>query len=237
MVEEKSTGLPKHFWFKVIYNLERIITYYDLGNRFLSLFQDWKIRNKAIDFLFSGNIIYGVLDLGGGPGTLEPMLSTKSKYIVYVDASCLMIMHAKRINRNLKNVSFIQAVFEYLPLRKGTIDVGIASYSLRDSFNLVKALQEASRVLKKRLVIADLGKPDGRLRSEIIGLYLKLAVPLITSLVTRWVRRNPWKLLYYTYTYLPPTSIYRKLVEKIFGKALVIKFLMGAAIIMVGEKN
>ena len=217
--------------------LEEIIACYDLGNQLFSFFQDWRIRKEAINILFSENRVYRVLDLGSGPGTLEPILSAKSKYVVCVDASYLMIMRAKRVNRSLKNVNYVQAVFEYLPFREGVIDVGIASYSLRDSFNLVKALREAARVLKRKLVIADIGKPDGRLKSEIIGLYLKFAVPLITSTVTRKIRENPWKLLYQTYVYLPPISIYKKLVKRIFGKVDAITFLMGAAVIIIGEKH
>lgn len=234
---KNSIGLPKALWSEVIHSLERIISLYDLGNRFLSLFQDWKIRNKAIDYLFSGNNIYGVLDLGGGPGNLEPVLCKKAKYIVYVDTSSLMTMYAKKVHKKLRKVNYVIAVFEYLPLRNGIIDVGIASYSFRDSFNLVKALQEAARVLKERLVIADIGKPDGRLRAKLVGIYFKVFVPLITAIVTRWIKESPWKLLYTTYIYLPSNSKYKKLLEKIFGKASVISFLMGAAVILIGEKN
>jgi len=234
---KNSIGLPKTLWSKVIHNLERIISFYDLGNRFLSLFQDWKIRNKAIDFLFSGNNMYSVLDLGGGPGNLEPLLHKKAKYIVYVDTSSLMTMYAKRVHKKLRKVNYVRAVFEYLPFRNGIIDVGIASYSFRDSFNLVKALQEAAKVLKKRLVIADIGKPDGRLQAKLVGLYFKIFVPLITALVTGWVKGNPWKLLYTTYVYLPSNSTYKMLLGKIFGKAFVVSFLMGAAVILIGEKR
>lgn len=236
MVRENSTGLPKNFWFKVIYNLERIITYYDLGNRFLSLFQDWKIRSKAIDLLFSRNNIHGVLDLGGGPGTLEPLLCKKAKYVIYVDTSSLMTLYAKKIHKKLRKINYVRAVFEYLPFRNRIIDAGIASYSFRDSFDLVKALREAARVLKKKLIIADIGKPDGKLRAKLVGLYFKIFVPLITALVTRWVKQNPWKLLYRTYIHLPSNSQYKKLIEKFFSKAFAISLLMGAAVILVGEK-
>ncbi len=237
MIIGDSIGLPKSFWLKVINALEGIVAYYDLGNRFLSLFQDWRIRNRAINFLFSEDNIYSVLDLGGGPGTLEPLLCSKAKHVIYVDVSSLMILYAKRIHKNLKNVQYVRAVFEHLPFRDRIIDAGIACYSFRDSFNLVKALQEAARVLKRKIVIADIGKPDKKLQAILVGLYFKVFVPFATALITRWIKENPWKLIYTTYLYLPSNSKYKKFIEKIFGKVSAKKFLMGAAVILIGEKT
>lgn len=229
--------LPKEVWYEALKALERTIPKYDIGNKTLSLFQDWRIRKIALSILLSKKIYNKVLDLGGGPGTLEGILSKHFKQVIYIDFSKAMIAYAKKKHQNHVNIDYIRATFEYIPLREGSMDVGIASYALRDSLNLPKALTEISRTIHKKLVIVDVGKPDNKLLAKIIEIYLKSITPIITSITTGWIKGNPWKLLYKTFTYLLPNSTYKKLVEKIFGKATMHEYIFGAAVIIIGENE
>lgn len=226
-------GIPVDLWFRVRRALEELIPYYDFANKTFSLFQDWNVRSAGLLELqpYKGK----VLDLGCGPGTLAPLLSKIFDHVVLLDASYLMLLNAKGRFKSL-NVDLVQGVFEYLPFRRSSFNSAIASFSLRDSYNLKSSLLEACRVVREKLVIVDIGKPDSRIVDVVFSCYLRYVVPILTSLATRWVRGNPWRLIYETYKHLPRNSAYRALVSKIFGEAKLSELFLGAAIVLVGRK-
>lgn len=226
--------LPIRIWHETLRALERTIPKYDTGNKILSLFQDWRLRKIALSILLSTKRREKILDLGGGPGTLENILSRHFRQVICIDFSKIMISYAKKKHGEKANIDYIRSTFEYLPLKRKSIGNAIASYSLRDSFNLIRALKEIAETIREKLVIVDIGKPESRVLTQAIQFYFKHIVPITTSLATGWIRGNPWKLLYKTFEYLPINSTLKSLVEKMFGKAEIHGFIFGAAIIVVG---
>lgn len=228
-------GLPRKVWHETLKALEKTIPKYDLGNKILSLLQDWRIRKHALSEILSEKNRNRIIDIGGGPGTLEQILSKYYRHVIYVDFSKIMISHTKEKFGNKSNIDYIRATFEYLPFKEKSIDVAIASYALRDSFNLPRALFEIAKAIRGKIVIADIGKPDRKLLSRIMYIYLKNIVPITTSIITGWIRNNPWKLIHKTFTHLPTNTQYKRVVEKIFGAVEIHKFILGAAVIIIGE--
>src|SRR5579875_2849503 len=107
-------------WKSVEEALRRVVPVYDKTNRFISLGSDLKIRKWGLELLkhsiernLSDDGVH-LLDLGCGTGKMSSMLASPT---VMVDA--LQPMMRIALGRN-PNSDGILAVFERLPLRKGT---------------------------------------------------------------------------------------------------------------------
>ena len=229
-------GIPKGLWGRVIKTLEDLVPHYDRGNKALSLLQDWRFRIKGLSFI-SKSECFRILDLGGGPGTLEYYLAKRCKHVIYLDASFYMTLYAKKIYGISTRIDFINAVFEALPFRSEVFDYIITSFAIRDSLNMVKALDETSRVCKGKFIMVEVGKPDNTFIRLMFSIYLKVIVPFLTALATGIIRRNPWRLIYHTYLYLPENSTLKMILSRFFRKVEVYSYLLGAVIIALAEKT
>ncbi len=91
-----------------------------------------------------------------------------------VDASHKML-------RTAGSELMVQAAFEALPFREGIFKSVVAGFSLRDSRDLATAVGEIRRVIAKggRFALCDLGKPDSFPQAVLLGIYIRVAVPVI----------------------------------------------------------
>jgi demethylmenaquinone methyltransferase/2-methoxy-6-polyprenyl-1,4-benzoquinol methylase len=232
-----SYGLGS-LWGRVEDALRSLTPVYDKVNRVISLGQDVKLRRLAAAKALKGNDLL-VLDAGCGPGTMSKIILGSAdcvKQIILVDALRGMLKRAKqRLGED--RCAFVQAVFEYLPLRSDVFDVSVTAFALRDAFDLTRALTELSRVVKCGgvVLILDLGKPDSRLLQAAIGVYWRILAPLLAS---AYIGREGliYRLLYHTYLKLPTNTHLKRIVEKLFTHVELEGRMMGGVIILLAVK-
>jgi demethylmenaquinone methyltransferase / 2-methoxy-6-polyprenyl-1,4-benzoquinol methylase len=161
-------------WKDVVDSLEAIIPIYEKGSSRISLFADKEMRVKVASFAVEGEEGSLVLDLGSGPGTLSRLVAKAGGVPILADASRKMLARADEFDR-------VQCVFEFLPFKPGAFPSAVAGFSLRDSRDLESALIEIRQVIRNggRFAFCDLGKPESRLKADLLGVYLFVAPPLI----------------------------------------------------------
>ena len=78
----------------------------------------------------------------------------------------------------------VQAAFEALPFRDGAFPSVVAGFSLRDSRDLLTAVGEVRRVTtgSGRFGLCDLGKPDSFAKALLLGVYIRVGVPIIGAI-------------------------------------------------------
>ena len=161
-------------WKEVVDSLEAIIPIYEKGSSRISLFADNEMRSKVASFAVEGRKGSLVLDLGSGPGTLSRVVADAGGVPILADASRKMLAGAAGFDR-------VQCVFEHLPFKPGSFPSAVAGFSLRDSQDLESALVEIRRAISDggRFAFCDLGKPESRLKADLIAAYLFVAPPII----------------------------------------------------------
>ncbi|MGI0026175.1 MAG: class I SAM-dependent methyltransferase, partial [Nitrososphaera sp.] len=167
----EAGGLGSRYWGEVIEVLRSVIPVYDKVNRAISLGKDDRFRSRGI----KGRVLPGnlVLDAGSGYGNMSRMALAEADgnaTIVMYDPIPEMLANVKTYIGKGSQATLSSGVFEYLPFRAGTFDVVMCGYSLRDAIQLRQAISEIHRVLKGggRLIIVDLGKPDGALQRALV---------------------------------------------------------------------
>ena len=152
------------YWGEVIDVLREIIPVYDRVNSIISLGKDAEHRDRGI----SQRVLPGdrILDAGSGFGNMSKTALRLTGGRVAVTLYDPLVPMLKSTGPHFEQVpDMANGVFEHIPFRDGEFDAVLCGYSLRDAINLRIAISELHRVLKGggRLVIVDLGKPDGAL--------------------------------------------------------------------------
>jgi demethylmenaquinone methyltransferase / 2-methoxy-6-polyprenyl-1,4-benzoquinol methylase len=221
-VKPRKPGLQRK-WGYVVNSLQAILPSYELASSRISLFMDRRMRREAVAFAVRrGNL---VLDLGSGPGTLSRVVATAGGDPVLLDASRSMLKASKFPNA-------VQAVFEYLPFRKGVFDGAVSGFAVRDAHDLKAALGELANTLKPgaRFAICDLGKPDGPLRALVVGMYLRV-VPSVIGLATAGRVGLRYGSLYDTYVLVLHNSDLAALLGRYVGRTSIHETQMGGSIV------
>ena len=123
---------------------------YDLMNDFMSfgIHRTWK---KNLMNWMSPNKEKKYLDVACGTGDLGKLYldyTDKNCEIVSLDSNSKMIEKGKKRLSKYKNIKWIVAEAEKLPLETNSFDFYTISFGLRNTKNLNKSLSEAYRVLK-----------------------------------------------------------------------------------------
>ena len=123
----------------------RVAGRYDLMNDLMSMgvHRFWKWRfcreaNKAKGDLF--------VDLAGGTGDIAKGLINGHRKVLIIDPSKEMICVAE--NRLGNRCSYISAAAENISLENESVDALTISFGIRNTTDIVKSLQEITRVLK-----------------------------------------------------------------------------------------
>lgn len=217
--------------------LRSIIPVYDKVNRVISLGKDEEYRLRGI----RGRVMPGnfVLDAGSGYGNMSRLALAEAGG----DARVVMCDPIPEMLANVKSylpdahVALSSGIFEYMPFREGTFDVVLCGYSLRDAIQLPQAIAEMHRVLKTggRLIIVDLGKPDGAVSRAFVSMYLRYFLGIFAYFAAGKAGLK-FKTLYGTYLRWPKNSELDSLLKQKFSKVEFDKGMMGGAVIIAAYK-
>ncbi|MEM3692187.1 MAG: class I SAM-dependent methyltransferase [Candidatus Korarchaeum sp.] len=207
----RRRGLGPEEWSRVIEALERTVRKYELVNRVISLGYSGRMRKKLAEMaLLEDGIV--VLDAGCGPGLMSELLLSRLRRakLYCLDPLPSMLKAAFDRLKFLKgdfSLNFIEGTFERIPLPSGSVDLLVASYSLRDARDFYGALEEFRRVLRVggQLLVLEVTKPDNELLARLGGAYLKYIAPLISAPIYGSLK-TPWKELYPTYERMMTSS-------------------------------
>lgn len=222
-MKQRKPGLQNK-WAYVVNSLQQILPSYELASSRISLYADRRMRAEAVSFAVRRGGL--VLDLGSGPGTMSKVVRQAGGDPVLVDASWAMLKASGFPNA-------VRAVFEWLPFRDGVFDGAVSGFAVRDSHDLVAAVGQLSRVLKRgsRFALCDLGKPDSPLKEVVIGFYLR-TMPSVIGLVTAGRVGLRYGSLFDTYVLVLRNSQLKDLFDKYLGPTTVHETQFGGSIVV-----
>ena len=232
--QSADLGLGDAYWPQVLQVLRDIIPVYDKVNSYISLGRDKKHRRQAI----KNRVTQGdrILDAGSGFGNMSrTALQFCAADITLYDPLVPMLKNTGRMFENAPDMSC--GIFEHIPFQDNQFDAALCGYSLRDAINLRAAISEIHRVLKGggRLVIVDLGKPDGSLSRAGVSMYLRLFLPAI-ALIAGGRLGLKFGTLYGTYKRWPKNRDLNKMLLEKFDRVEFETDLMGGAIMVAAYK-
>ena len=129
---------------------DKVYSQYDLMNDFMSLgiHRIWK---KNLLNMMNPHNNQNLIDVACGTGDIAKLflnLVNKSSDITCVDPNKGMIQKGKEKLKEFKNLKWVNASAENLPIKDNCFDFYTISFGLRNTKNLNHALEEAYRVLK-----------------------------------------------------------------------------------------
>ena len=159
---------------------------YDLMNDFMS-FGIHRIWKKNLINWISPTKNKKLIDVACGTGDLGKLFldqTNKNGKIICVDPNKGMINKGKEKLKDYKNINWIVASAEKLPLKDNSCDYYTISFGLRNTKDLNKAISEAYRVLKPggRYMCLEFSKIQNSNLESIYKNYSKL-IPFIGGLV------------------------------------------------------
>jgi len=224
-------------WLEVEEALEAIIDRYEKVNHVISLFQDEKARNIGLETM---GPLHGVgLELGSGPGNFtREILRSLDGFLLGLDYSDRMLRAARGRVRS-ERLSLVRAVFEYLPIRPGSLCFVAAAFALRDSVDKERVMTDVSLALGAggKFLIVDVGKPDSPFVEGLFLVYMRFIMPILAGLVGGEGYRNPWRMLFETYRILPKNKVILRMLTRSFGSARMRKMTQGALAVFLAEKG
>ena len=169
---------------------------YDLMNDFMSLgiHRLWK---KNLINMMNPSSNHKLIDVGCGTGDIAKFYLKnvdENSYITCVDPNNNMIKKGKEKLSKFKNLNWVIAPAEKLPLLENSFDFYTISFGLRNTKNLNKALSEAYRVLKPggRFMCLEFSKIQNSALDIIYKNYSKL-LPSIGKFVVG--EKEPYEYL------------------------------------------
>ncbi len=234
------SGLGNRYWPEVIEVLRSIVPVYDKVNRVISLGKDEEYRHHAI----KGRVIPGnlVLDAGSGFGNMSRVAleeTAGNARIVMYDPLPEMLADTRKFFAAAHHhpPSLSSGIFEHMPFQNDTFDAVLCGYSLRDAIDLRKAIAEMHRVLVPggRLVIVDLGKPDGILKRWMVATYLKHFLGIF-AYAAAGKPGLKFTTLYGTFLRWPKNSELEAILAEKFSKVIFDKGMLEGAIMVAAYK-
>ncbi|MDC0937436.1 bifunctional demethylmenaquinone methyltransferase/2-methoxy-6-polyprenyl-1,4-benzoquinol methylase UbiE [Pelagibacteraceae bacterium] len=175
----KSTILDKTKLVNSVFS--KVHKKYDLMNDIMSfgIHRVWKER--FMDWM-NPSPNSKLIDVASGTGDIAKLFSIKnnnSSEITCAEPNKKMFMEGKTRLRKFKNIKWIRAQAERLPVKDNTYDYYSISYGIRNVTDINKALKEAYRVLKPggRFMCLEFSKIDNEMLNFFYKQYSK-AIPL-----------------------------------------------------------
>ena len=167
---------------------DRIARRYDTVNTVLSAGTDggWRRRAARETGLNSGG---AALDVACGSGKLTAELAKRAGAdgrVVGLDFSARMLEIARRDQRGIEFVHFIQGDALNLPFDDASFDASTIAFGLRNLADPVRGLREMARVVKPggRAVVLEFVKPPRGPVGTVYRLYLRTLLPAIGGAVS-----------------------------------------------------
>ena len=165
---------------------DQVFDKYDLMNDFMSLgiHRIWK---KSLITMMNPSPNQKLIDVGCGTGDIAKIFLNyvnKDAEITCVDPNIGMINKGKEKLKKFKNIDWIIASAEKLPLIDNSYDFYTISFGLRNTTNLNKSLNEAYRVLKPggRFLCLEFSKIQNSNLDYLYKNYSKI-IPFIGKIV------------------------------------------------------
>ncbi len=175
---------------------DQVYNRYDLMNDFMSLgiHRLWK---KSLINMMSPSINKKLVDVACGTGDIGKLFldkTNKNSNVTSVDPNKKMIGQGKNKLSKYKNIQWITATAEKLPLDDNSFDYYSISFGLRNTKNLDQALSEAYRVLKPggRYLCLEFSKIQNTNLNLIYKSYSKL-IPMIGQFIVG--EKEPYEYL------------------------------------------
>ena len=175
---------------------DQVYDQYDLMNDFMSLgiHRLWK---KNLLNMMNPSYDKKLIDVACGTGDIAKLyLKNVSKFsdITCVDPNKGMIKKGKEKLNKFKNLKWIEANAESLPLLKNSFDFYTISFGMRNTKDLNKTLSEAYRVLKPggRFLCLEFSKIQNSNLEFLYESYSKL-IPSIGKLIVG--KKEPYEYL------------------------------------------
>ncbi len=161
---------------------DRIASWYDFLNHFLSLGTDRRWRRKLVRHL---DLLpeHHVLDMATGTGDLAiTLVNKKGCRVTGMDVSERMMKKGeKKIRkRNMQeNIRFVRGAAEQIPFDTETFDAVTVAFGVRNFTQLEQGLTEMLRVLKPggQLAVLEFSKPAWQPMKAIYSFYLFHILP------------------------------------------------------------
>jgi len=186
---QNKNGLVKNVFNKVYDK-------YDLMNDFMSLgiHRIWK---KDLIQLMNPSKGKKLIDVACGTGDLGKLYLDSvgaNQKVLCVDPNKSMVKKGKSKLKKYKNIKWIIAAAENLPITDNSCDYYTISFGLRNAKNLNKALSEAYRVLKSggRYLCLEFSKIENSNLNYFYKNYSKL-IPLVGKIVVG--EKEPYEYL------------------------------------------
>ena len=175
---------------------DQVFDRYDLMNDFMSLgiHRLWK---KSLINMMGPSVNKKLVDVACGTGDIGKLFSEKTdkkSNVTSVDPNKKMISQGKNKLLKYKNIEWVIAPAEKLPLSDNTFDYYTISFGLRNTKNLDLALYEAYRVLKPggRYFCLEFSKIQNTNLNFIYKNYSKL-IPIIGQFIVG--EKEPYEYL------------------------------------------
>jgi len=180
----KSTILDKTKLVNSVFS--KVYKKYDLMNDIMSLgiHRIWK--KKLIDWM-NPHSKSKLIDVASGTGDIAKLFSEQINNvseITCIEPNDKMYSEGKKNSEKLKNIKWIKAQAEKLPVKDNVYDYYSISYGIRNVTDINKTLREAFRVLKPggRFMCLEFSKIDNEILNYIYKQYSK-AIPVIGKYV------------------------------------------------------
>jgi demethylmenaquinone methyltransferase / 2-methoxy-6-polyprenyl-1,4-benzoquinol methylase len=180
----KSTILDKTKLVNSVFS--KVYKKYDLMNDIMSFGIHRRWKEKLIDWMNPVSNLK-LIDVASGTGDIAKLFSNRnnnSSEIICVEPNNEMFEEGKKNLKEFKNIKWIKARAEKLPLKDDTFDFYTISYGIRNVTDINKALTEAFRVLKPggRFMCLEFSKIDNEMLNFFYKQYTK-TFPLIGKYV------------------------------------------------------
>ena len=175
---------------------DRVYDKYDLMNNLMSL-GIHKIWKKNLLNMMNPSLKSTLIDVACGTGDIGKLFldnTQKNLPITCVDPNNKMIAIGKNKLSNYKNINWVEAPAENLPINDNVFDFYTISFGLRNTKNLNKSLSEAYRVLKPggRFLCLEFSKIQNSNLDSVYKYYSKI-IPFIGSIIVG--EKEPYEYL------------------------------------------
>ena len=180
----KSTILDKTKLVNSVFS--KVHKKYDLMNDIMSLGVHRIWKSKFIDWM-NPHVNSKLIDVASGTGDSAKLFSKRNSNfskITCVEPNNKMLEVGEKNLKKLKNINWVKAQAEKLPVKDNTYDYYSISYGIRNVNDINKTLREAYRVLKPggRFMCLEFSKID----NEALNFYYKQyskTIPIIGKYV------------------------------------------------------
>ena len=175
---------------------DQVYDKYDLMNDFMSL-GTHRIWKKNLINMMNPSLKSNLIDVGCGTADIGKLFlenTSNKQTITCVDPNISMIKQGKEKLSKYKNIKWIVAPAEKLPVKDNFYDFYTISFGLRSTKNINKSLSEAYRVLKPggRFLCLEFSKIQNASLEFIYKNYSKI-IPLIGNFIVG--KKEPYEYL------------------------------------------